>query len=919
MPERAPAGISVQVGDSFLPQSVSEEMHLSEAADGVDIDAVDVTHQIVSAPMDASQVMRIMGGSYPASFLAASGGDNDEGIHSVRQTSDGGYIAAGKTESYGAGSSDAVLIKYDHAGRLTWARTAGGDSLDRAYSVEQTSDGGYIVTGITTSCCFGGSDIFLLKYEGDGTLSWAKISGGSDNDRANSVKQTSDGGYIVAGDTDSYGADGFNVLLIKYAADGTRSWARTAGGGGDDHANEVKQTIDGGFIVAGETSSWGAGDKDVLLLKYAEGGAFSWAKTAGGTSLDRALSVEQAMDGGYIVAGCTWSFGAGNADVLLLKFAGDGALNWTRTTGGSNLDSAHSVGKTLDGGFILAGHTWSYSAGDDEVLLLKVAGDGTLSWAMTAGGSGDDRANTVEQTTGGGYIIAGYTTSFGAGSNDMLLMKTNASGEIPGCEACALVSPVTAVQSPGVTTPSMVISFLLIPTTSQIPVSSSPSPGNVFVCGGYFLAAAGGDDCDWATSVAQTLDGGFIVAGSTVSYGAGERDILLLKYAGDGAFSWARTVGGSGYDYAYSVAQTTDGGYVVAGLTFSYGYGGSDSLLLKYQANGTLSWANVAGSDQLDQATSVAQTADGGYIVAGITDGFGDGKLDVLLIKYQASGFLDWAITAGGSENDRAKSVACTADGGYIVAGTTFSYGATPGNAFLIKVTETSGISWARTAGGDFYDEAVSVAQTADGGYIVAGLTWSFGAGGEDVLLLKYTGDGTLSWARTAGGSGNDEAASVAQTTDGGYAVVGSTSSFSAGYSDFLLLKVAGDGTLSWARSVGGSYDEWAYSLEQTTGGGFLVAGYTWSFGSGCSDMLVMKTNANGEIPGCDACRTAFPSTSSPEPGVSSPSVTRIYYMGFPSISPPLSTASPAPEITFICDFWTEYILKYTFLPLVVR
>ncbi|MFZ8835354.1 MAG: hypothetical protein ACO2O5_14355, partial [Candidatus Caldipriscus sp.] len=191
-------------------------------------------------------------------------------------------------------------------------------------------------------------------------VAFAKTYGGTGDDRASYVLQTSDGGYIVVGDIGSLGADSFDIFLVKTDANGNIIWAKTYGGTVDEYAHSVLQTSDGGYIVAGETRSFGAGYRDIFLIKTDASGNLQWAKTYGGTYWDVAYSVQQTSDGGYIVAGETYSFGAGGRDIFLIKTDASGNVQWAKTYGGTDEDWARSVQQTSDGGYIVAGVTRSF-------------------------------------------------------------------------------------------------------------------------------------------------------------------------------------------------------------------------------------------------------------------------------------------------------------------------------------------------------------------------------------------------------------------------------------------------------------------------------------------------------------------------------------------------------------------------------
>ncbi len=451
------------------------------------------------------------------SFAKTYGGASDDWAYSVQQTSDGGYIVAGTTWSFGAGGADLFLIKTDANGNRIWTKTYGGTNDDTAFSVQQTSDGGYIVAGTTHSFGAGYSDLFLIKTDANGNIIWAKTYGGTGSDRAYSVQQTSDGGYIVAGRTDSFGGGG--VFLMKTDANGNIIWAKTYEG---TVAYSVQQTSDGGYIVAGVTYSFGTGSDDIFLIKTDANGNVIWAKTYGGIRYDYAYSVQQTSDGGYIVAGGTYSFGAGwDDDIFLIKTDANGNVQWAKTYRGASGDVASSVQQTSDGGYIVAGYTFSFGAGWVDIFLIKTDADGNRIWTKTYGGTSWDGAFSVQQTSDGGYIVAGYTYSFGAGGLDIFLIKTDANGNIGSCSIVQNASPTVNTVSPTVNTPTISVSSVS-PTVNSVSPTVTPPTFDV------------SEPCPLSISEFYQISSGIITPykGGIKVIGSGEFEVKVYNVSG---------------------------------------------------------------------------------------------------------------------------------------------------------------------------------------------------------------------------------------------------------------------------------------------------------------------------------------------------------------------------------------------------
>ena len=766
------------------------------------------------------------------------GGTRNDWGRSVQQTTDGGYIIAGYTET----GYNAYLVKTNSDGDVVWEKTFGGSTADWAQSVQQTTDGGYIISGVTTSDAAGGSGLYLVKTNSDGDLQWQKTFGGSSGEGGYSVQQTSDGGYIITGFTSSYGSGGNDVYLVKTNSNGDLLWEKTFGGSSSDWGYSVQETSDNGYIISGETSSYGSGGSDVYLVKTSSTGEIQWDKTFGGSDGDRGYSVQQTTDGGYIISGFTYSYGVGGYDIYLVKANSDGDLQWEKTFGGTSDEVGYSVQQTSDGGYIITGNTGSYS--DTDVYVVKANSDGDLQWEYTFGGTAFDEGESVQQTSDGGYIIAGSTRSTESGYADVYLLKI--SDNLPPTVAYELLA------SSGNESVSLVTLAVTLPVSSEVVTVGYSVTGGTATGGGvdYTLSSGAltfspGDKSEdiSLTIVDDSLDeiGETIIVtlSDPVNAGLGLKTTHTFTIVDDDVavepeIEWEQTLGSG---YGRSVQQTSDGGYIVVG----------GSLLLKTDLDGEMLWKRSSGCD----GQSVQQTSDGGYIVAGFVYSE-ESSYDVCLVKTNSNGEELWKNTFGSSNIAYGYSVEQTSDGGYIIVGYTTSYGSGDYDVYLVKTDSNGGLQWERTFDGGIDDRGYSVQQTTDGGYIITGYTWSSGSVGDDVYLVKTDSNGDLIWQKNFNGpfdSSYECGYSVQQTFDGGYIITGYTE-YSINNRCIFLLKTNSYGNLLWDRTFGGSLaDSYSYSVQQTPDSGYIIVGSKENWGSSSGpNVYLVKTNANGEL-----------------------------------------------------------------------
>ena len=276
-------------------------------------------------------------------------------------------------------------MKLDENGNCYWNKTYGGNSNDAAYAMCLASDGGVVMAGYTQSTTYGGTDYMVLKTDEDGNIDWQRHYGSTSNDYAYSVCQTSDGGYAVTGLTYGFGSSSCDIWTLKLNETGIVQWGKKYGGTGYDAGLHIIQTTDSGFIIAGNTQSFGASSYDQWILKLDDTGCMEWNITYGSTYDDRSYSLCQTSDGGYVISGFTNSYGMGDYDYWLIKLNSTGNITWQRAYGGDSLDMGVSASETSDQGLVVTGMSSSFGAGNDDIWVIVMGGDGGVTFDYGSG------------------------------------------------------------------------------------------------------------------------------------------------------------------------------------------------------------------------------------------------------------------------------------------------------------------------------------------------------------------------------------------------------------------------------------------------------------------------------------------------------------------------------------------------------
>jgi hypothetical protein len=354
------------------------------------------------------------------------------------QPAGGGYIISGTENRVGV-YDDIYLLRTDNIGDTLWSRSFGASGSDRLFFMQPSTDGGFLMTGYSSS--FGSPDkIILLKADSLGNLLWVKSMGGpGSNNYGYDIIETYDGNYMLAG---SFGISPFStsMYLVKLDNNGDTLWTKLMGGAMHDFAFSIKQTQDSGYIVAGSVTSFGAGNYDAILIKTDSTGSVLWAKTYGLIGFEDGLFVSQTPDGGYLIAGETDNTSTQLYDLYLIKTDNNGDTLWTKMYGGPDQDQLEGIFLTADNNILIYGFTNSFSLSiDDDGYLIKTDSSGNVLWSKIYGGVNHDYIDGVVETPYG-YILTGLTKSFTSG-NELYMIMTDKNGN-SGCFESDVITTV---------------------------------------------------------------------------------------------------------------------------------------------------------------------------------------------------------------------------------------------------------------------------------------------------------------------------------------------------------------------------------------------------------------------------------------------------------------------------------------------
>ncbi|RDC63907.1 T9SS type A sorting domain-containing protein [Adhaeribacter pallidiroseus] len=874
------------------------------------------------------------------------GGSQSETLTALLATPDGGYLAGGMSDSEatgtksqaGKGKYDYWVVKTDNTGKKVWDKAFGGNQSDRLTTMVATPDGGYLLGGTSTTGISGDKsqtgkgkeDYWLIKIDAKGTKQWDKSFGGPEKDSLATIITTPKGYLLggtsasgVSGDKSQAGKGATDYWILEIDGNGNKLWDKTFGGSGSDHLAALLATPDG-YLVGGSSASGISGDKgqaqrgskDYWVLRIRKDGTKIWEKTYGGlknnsASFGKGISLLQGLvatpDGGFLLAGTSNASKGGErsegrqgaseeddyethyiSDYWVVKIDGQGTKAWDNFYGsieadyfyGGGFSTLSRVAALPEGGYLLGGSTdgsggdisEAYQAGNNY-WLVKINEQGKKIGDKIIGGTANDYLSALVPAPDGSYLLGGTSVSK-IGLDKSTASEGGTNYWVVQVQANAESRP----NEPGATAWDM---------------------------------RYGGSGRDNFTTLIKTTDGGYLSGGYTNSgisgdkgqRGQGKNDYWIVKSDKNGKKLWDKSFGGSQDDFLNQVISTQDGGYLLAGSSFSNNSGdksqasrgGRDYWVVKIDALGNKQWDKRFGGSGNDELKQVLRLASGEYVLAGYSDSpvSGDksqpsqGRNDYWLVKISAQGNKVWDKRYGGSANDNLASFTLTATNGFILGGTSSSgisgdkTQASWGEEdfWLIRVDAQGNKIWDKRYGGNYADVLTTVGMNReyspqtneDGDYYVGGYSSSqvsgdkkqANKGGSDYWFLQIKSNGNLVRENSYGFGGKDELQSVVQTKQGDYLLAGTLNVHSGAVADgpngseYWAVRINAVGTQQYGRTFGGSGPEELRAMVLTEDGGFVLGGKSDSgvsgdrtqLSQGSTDYWLIKVNPESSNP----------------------------------------------------------------------
>jgi len=747
---------------------------------------------------------------FAGSVLAAE--DPRINYRDVVKTEDGSYILAGTIETplgkqadWPRYRGDINLEKRGSNDILIWNRTFGGEKNDEVRRIIRVSDGGFLVIGQTESF---GNGAWVIRTDSDGRERWNRTFGKRGTDSFNAAVELRGGGFALAGTSDAFSTKGQGAWLVRIDAQGTELWNRTFGGDVLDYAQSVAENPRGGLVIAGVTNSESGLLADALLIRTDSAGNLIWKKTFGGSGADEARSVVVTRQEEIIFTGSSFSPGLTIDDFWVVKIDAEGNEIWNRKVAGKGIERGMSIALSPENGFLVgeavAADTW-------EIHLVNLNNDGTVLWDKTFTGIDPDILSgswSLSRLSDRSLVLSGTGEGWGTWALEMTADGTETGRKLFGMKAPD-VSPAPD-------------------TTWRQPYVPSGWLVRTDALGKELWNTTFGDNrMQEPSSVRQTSDGGYVITGSAVNDGM-HSDAWLTFFNDKGEKTRRIILGTDGLAEIRSLQQLPDGGFILTGKHDYSGWESTKMWLIRSDSTGSKLWEKDIPDFPVGEGAYITRSSDGGYLISGSFSSKEHRSPDAVIVKTGADGTVTWNRTFGGSGQDSIPCISQASDGGYVaVLATTEGYmvDTFSSSATLIRLDSQGVVIWSRPLDERTHIQPSGVLSTSDGGFLVTG----YAINADSLVgpwIMKTDGSGTVLWHHVFDfGSLAQKGSELAvEVPDGGYAMIGDKGG------DIWLVRLDRSGTELWNRTYGGWSGESARSLQVTRDGGFVIAGTTTSY-----------------------------------------------------------------------------------------
>ncbi|MFA4860063.1 hypothetical protein [Methanoregula sp.] len=731
------------------------------------------------------------------------------------KTADDRYVLAGTIETqvgkqadWPTYRGDICLEKRDSNDVLIWNRSFGGERNDEVRRITGVSDGGFLVIGQTESF---GKGAWVIRTDADGRERWNKTFGKGLTDSFNAGIEMRDGGFALAGSSDAFTSRGQGAWLVRIDSQGTELWNRTFGGEVFDSAESVAESPKGGLVIAGVRNTNSGKLQEALLVRTDSAGNTLWEKTYGGSGSDEARSVVVTRQDEIVFTGSSFSPGLTIDDFWVVKTDAEGNEIWNRKIAGKGIERGMVIVLLPDNGFLVGE---AATADMWEIHLVNLDSAGTVIWDKTLAGINSEILSgswRLSRLSDGSLVLSGAGESRGVWSLEMTADGTETGRHMNGM---------------------IMVKETVMPETSMTTYREPYHPSGWLVRtdarGKELWNTTFGDNRMQEPFSLRTSDGGgYVVAGSTVNNGM-HSDAVLTVFDDAGLKTGRVVLGSDGLAEIRSMQQLPDGGFILAGKHDTTGWESAKIWLVRTDKTGSKLWEKDVPDLLIGDGAHVLRTPDGGYVVSGSFQSKEHRSPDAIIVKTGSDGVVIWKQTFGGPGQDSIPAVALTPDGGYVAV-----LSATEGDmvdtytstATLLRLDTYGKTVWSRPLAESTHVQPRMILATSDGGFLVTG----YAINAESLAgpwIMKTDNAGTILWHRvydfgTLALKGSEQAVEIPGS---GYAMIGDRGN------DIWLVRLDSSGTELWNRTYGGWSGESARSLLATSDGGFVIAGTTTSY-----------------------------------------------------------------------------------------